>query len=460
MLLLLGLASIIPGRAADFQSDLFSGTVVDNSKWYPGPSYGNAVLTQNGGLFYHNNGSGTSEDETKLESIGVGSVDKDWSIQFDARVPDLSQISGNGQDVTLTLKVWNTANWSNRFDIETGVGTYPGYGKLRTVGADLTTNDWLTSVSNSVFLDLAAQPVISMAVSWQASTKTFSTFYAPHGNGANWILLRSWNLGTGSPTAWSLDPAQGFSLYIGGSSENVNIRASDNVSITDFQATNAIITGKIPPTITTGTHMPEGGFYPLPGAILNNAYSQTIQATNGQLPRTWSVIIGSLPAGLSLDADSGTISGTPTFAGISNFRVRVTGADGAYGEESYSIAATALNSPEISVEQPARSIMVDGKAKRSFGTVTVKSSISKTFTIRNTGTATLKNLAVTKDGANARNFSLKAPPKTSLAPGSSTTFKVIFKPSAKGTRKATIHIKSNDADENPFDIKLTGQGVK
>jgi hypothetical protein len=53
-----------------------------------------------------------------------------------------------------------------------------------------------------------------------------------------------------------------------------------------------------------------------------------------------------------------------------------------------------------------------------------------------------------------------APPKTSLAPGSSTTFKVIFKPSAKGTRKANIHIKSNDADENPFDIKLTGQGVK
>jgi hypothetical protein len=118
-------------------------------------------------------------------------------------------------------------------------------------------------------------------------------------------------------------------------------------------------------------------------------------------------------------------------------------------------------SAEIVIQQPAGSELTDGMSKRSFGTEKVgTTSPLKTFTIRNTGTATLKNLAVTKDGANARNFSVKAPPKTSLAPGSSTTFKVIFKPSAKGTRKATIHIKSNDPDENPFDIKLTGQGVK
>lgn len=52
------------------------------------------------------------------------------------------------------------------------------------------------------------------------------------------------------------------------------------------------------------------------------------------------------------------------------------------------------------------------------------------------------------------------PGAVSLAPGASTTFKVTFKPTAAGTRKAAIHIESNDADENPFDIKLGGEGVK
>jgi hypothetical protein len=37
---------------------------------------------------------------------------------------------------------------------------------------------------------------------------------------------------------------------------------------------------------------------------------------------------------------------------------------------------------------------------------------------------------------------------------------VTFKPTAKGARIAAIHIKSNDADENPFDIDLAGQGGK
>jgi hypothetical protein len=71
----------------------------------------------------------------------------------------------------------------------------------------------------------------------------------------------------------------------------------------------------------------------------------------------------------------------------------------------------------------------------------------------------LTNLAVTKTGTHAKNFTVKPPLKSSLASGASTTFKVTFKPSAKGNRKAVIHIKSNDGNENPFDIALTGKGV-
>ena len=103
---------------------------------------------------------------------------------------------------------------------------------------------------------------------------------------------------------------------------------------------------------------------------------------------------------------------------------------------------------------------MDGTAKKSFGTVKVgKAGTAKIFTIKNTGTANLTGLAITKDGKQKAEFIVGPLAKTSLAAGASASFKVTFKPTAKGTRSAAIHIKSNDANENPFDIKLTGAGA-
>lgn len=115
--------------------------------------------------------------------------------------------------------------------------------------------------------------------------------------------------------------------------------------------------------------------------------------------------------------------------------------------------------PEIVVQQPKGSDLIDGRASRGFGTAKAgKTGQTRSFVIRNTGSAKLKGLAITRNGANARDFLIEGPEKTSLRSGESTTFKVTFKPGAKGVRSAAIHIRSNDGDENPFDIKLGGQG--
>jgi hypothetical protein len=116
--------------------------------------------------------------------------------------------------------------------------------------------------------------------------------------------------------------------------------------------------------------------------------------------------------------------------------------------------------PDIAIQQPAKSNLVDGKSKKSFGTLKVgKKGAAKTFTIVNTGTAKLTGLAVSLKGKQKGSFIAGNPRKKSLAPGASTTFEVSFKPTAKGTRKATIQVSSNDEDEDPFDIEISGEGA-
>src|SRR6185369_2523880 len=63
-------------------------------------------------------------------------------------------------------------------------------------------------------------------------------------------------------------------------------------------------------------------------AKLNLAYSTTLAGANGVKPFTWDVV-GSLPAGLTLNATTGVIMGVPTALGTTDFTTRVTDALGA-----------------------------------------------------------------------------------------------------------------------------------
>jgi hypothetical protein len=64
----------------------------------------------------------------------------------------------------------------------------------------------------------------------------------------------------------------------------------------------------------------------LPNGNVSTPYSTTLQTSNGNPPVTFAVTTGTLPAGLSLNANTGVISGTPTAAVSSTFTVTATDA--------------------------------------------------------------------------------------------------------------------------------------
>ena len=126
-------------------------------------------------------------------------------------------------------------------------------------------------------------------------------------------------------------------------------------------------------------------------------------------------------------------------------------------------------SPEINLQGNLVSI-VSGDATPStaddtdFGTVsTAAGTVVRTFTIQNTGTATLNLTSaspyVSISGTNASDFSVTAIPSNSIAASGNTTFQVTFDPSADGIRTATISIANDDSNENPYTFAIQGNGI-
>jgi hypothetical protein len=101
--------------------------------------------------------------------------------------------------------------------------------------------------------------------------------------------------------------------------------ANLTVKATDSGSPAATTTGPVTLTVLPIPALSLTGS--LPNATVNVAYSQTLAATGGVGPYTYTKTAGTLPPGITLSSN-GVISGTPTAVGASSFTVTATDSEG------------------------------------------------------------------------------------------------------------------------------------
>ena len=133
------------------------------------------------------------------------------------------------------------------------------------------------------------------------------------------------------------------------------------------------------------------------------------------------------------------------------------GADGALIADAMRIAALTPppESPEISVGEGSLTVL-DGSSVDLGSAQQGDATLTKTFTIQNTGTAdlTLEPIVVTGAG-----FSLTSANLTSgqiLVPGASVSFSIGLATTTAGTFQGSVSFLNGDADESPFDFAVSG----
>ncbi len=142
----------------------------------------------------------------------------------------------------------------------------------------------------------------------------------------------TWNVGSGVlPPGLSLSGSSG--MISGTPANQGSFPLTVIVRSGDGQTASASLTLEIawpPLTVTTGS---------LPAAEVGTPYSASLTADGGDGAYVWSLLSGSLPSGLTLEA-SGIIEGTVLEAGVSSFTAQVASGDGQVSSSTLDVSAS------------------------------------------------------------------------------------------------------------------------
>ncbi|HKW99900.1 MAG TPA: putative Ig domain-containing protein [Bryobacteraceae bacterium] len=173
------------------------------------------------------------------------------------------------------------------------------------------------SVTSSTPFSLTIAPVLAISTAPTLPGGSVGAGYSTTLNASGGVTPYSWSVTVGAlPNGLTLNPSTGAinGTASSGGTFNFTAQVTDSASVS--------VSRQFSLTITTGlaiTTQPT-----LPSGVVGSAYSQTLAASGGTQPYNWTISAGALPAGISLNAATGAIAGTPTSGGTFNFTVQVT----------------------------------------------------------------------------------------------------------------------------------------
>jgi Putative Ig domain/Cohesin domain len=278
--------------------------------------------------------------------------------------------------------------------------------------------------SMSLTINLALNIITSSLPTWTAGMVYSQTLVSTGGTAPYTWTIVSGTLPPGLSFA-SSGIVSGVPTTAGGPT-TVTYKITDN--------TSATATKSLSITINTALNVTSSS---LPAWTINKPYSQTLNATGGTPPYSWTIASGTLPAGLSLSS-GGIISGTSTIAGgptLVTFKVT----DAATATANKSLALTINAAPSI--------------ASSSLSTLTIGAAYSQTLAV--TGGTAPYTWALTA-GMLPTGLSLSSSGAISGTPttsGSSTSITVSVTDSANATANKTLTVPTIYA---AWDVNMDG----
>ncbi len=262
--------------------------------------------------------------------------------------PYSTSLSGSGGTPPYT--------WSITPALPSGLSLNTTTGAITGTPVSAGTGSHTFTLRDSTVPPLTAQTTLTLTINPAPAGLSITTTSLPDGNvgqSYNQPLLATggsgpltWSIAADSlPPVLSLDPTTGV---IAGTPTaegtwSFTVRVADTGGQEDTQVLSILINPPSPPSITTPT---------LPDGTVGVAYSEVLDATGGTGTLVWSLSAGSLPTNLNLSSD-GTISGTPTDTGTSNFTVMVTDAVSQSDSQPLSITIHAAPAPlTITTDSP------------------------------------------------------------------------------------------------------------
>ena len=328
----------------DSDGDTFTNITEINANTYPGNAASVPAGTNTAPVAVNDSYS-VAAGATLTVNAATGVLANDT----DAQGTTLTAVLGAGPS-TGTFSLNSNGGFTYTPTIASGSITFT----YRASDGSLTSN--LATVTITVTAATAAGPLTVSPAGGLTSSGTVGGPFTPPsqsytltnsgGSPMNWTATKVQSWVTLSATGGTLPAGDNTTVTATINSGAVSLAAgsySDNVTFTNSSTGTGNTTRPVSLTVNAAA-APTISTVSLPAGAVNTAYSQTLAATGGTAPYSWSVSSGTPPAGLSLSA-AGVLSGTPTAEGTSSFTVRVAGSDNASSTKDFSVTINAAAPP-------------------------------------------------------------------------------------------------------------------